>query len=262
MDEQTNKKGGFWALSRFTIRDLLMVMLLSAALMGWLTATRSVEKYKQRWEAAEYKYLDRVQLIEGMVERMYASRVPESKNKRSNRRLLSGSNFNGSNLQGITLSTQKPVMQSASLERANLENANISGGTSSFQNVSFENAKLRGAQLSGRGSSFQNANFAGADLTNATLSSAGASFQGCTFRGATMNGAIIKCGGGSDFQVNDITNADFSNADLTDIPADSLKRSYFADPPVYSDGTKFPVDFDAKGLGWKHVSEKVELSAP
>ena len=112
---------------------------------------------------------------------------------------LSGTNFTGANLRGISaIGFSDPSttlkMTGANFTNANLSNAQIFGDTGvpavlDFTNTNFTNANLKNTQFSA--TDFSNANFTGADMTSG-------GYDQCTFTGATFSNTTCPDGTNSD----------------------------------------------------------------
>ena len=190
-------------------------------------------------------------LIESSIKSIYGKKARVAKQTAKTRRLFSHGDFSASNFAGAVIRLRDPAFRSSSFDGVNFDNAMIVSGASSFQHASFDYASLRNVTLSAGPASFQCTRFVAADLTDATLTATGSAFQAGSLRDAILHRTVFQCGSISDFQVVDISNADFSGADLSAIKAEWLISGYFFDPPKYDRSTKFPTGFDPGDQKWK-----------
>lgn len=229
---------------RFSIRGLLMLILLVAMLLGWRSA---VERGKMQLaqQANQLRYAEE-ELRRARDEIKDQSRVKPDKS-----RAFWMAEFDGADLRGVTIASPSNAFQRASFQGCNLEGATLAGGVSAFQFARFDNCKLMNAKMTGGGASFQLATFVEADLTGAVLTGDGSSFQGASFEDATLVRARLS----GSFQGINISGARFEGADLSALDDQSLASCYFHKAPTYDGRTKFPAGFDAKALLWRRVNE-------
>lgn len=237
---QNEPRRGF----RFSIREMLLLTLLVAALLGWQNSSENAARqlrdvYRRILHsqfAADY---------DQSREEVMSRKGPSVEKKDLSQ--FSYLTIDGANLQGVSIDGGANSFQSAALINCELSGATLDG---SFQGARFDGSNLAGAKLGGGGSSFQFSSFVGADLTGATLRGGGSSFQGSSFAGANLTDATIICSGAS-FQGVKVDGAIFEGADLSRLDHNSLESCYFQTPPTYDERTRFPEDFDPVEAGWK-----------
>ncbi len=228
---------------KFSIRSLLIVVLIVGLICGLLSSWQTNQGIRKRYE-------QKLQYSKEELARLKDQLRDLQRGKRPDRtRLFWEAELEGSELVGITIASDSNAFQKASFRKCNLERANLTGGGAAFQSACFDEANLKGAKLVGEGSSFQRSSFVMADLTGATLSGGPASFQSASFEDAKLfNAKLI-----GNFQVANISGAQFQGADLSAIEADNLASCYFENPPTYNSQTKFPIGFDPRKNSWMIV---------
>lgn len=233
-------------LPRFSVRGLFFLILLIALGLGWFTARRSAER-QRRMQEYRLRYAEE-ELRRARDEFRDQSRGPRPDRARS----FWEADLQGSNLAGMTITSNENAFQRASFRDCRLEGATLQGGDSSFQLARFDAAKLAKAHLKGGRASFQESSFVGADLTGATLHGGPSSFQGASFEGAILVGAKLS----GNFQGVNISGARFEAADLSAITRDDLATCYFKEPPTYDARTKLPPGFDPVEALWRKAGQR------
>jgi type II secretory pathway pseudopilin PulG len=230
-------------LPRFSIRELVFLIILVALALGWATSQQRADRERRQQE-------QRLRYAEEELRRARDELQDQQRGQRPDRlRSFWEADLEGSNLAGMTIASNGNAFQRASFRKCRLEGATLAGGDSSFQLARFDAAKLARARLTGGGSSFQMSSFVGADLTGATLMGGGASFQNASFEDAILIGATLS----GNFQAVNISGAKLEAADLSAIARDDLASCYFKDPPTYDARTKFPPGFDPVEHSWRRV---------
>ena len=140
---------------RFTLKTLFAMTLFAAILMGWWTTFTEWRRTRQQLTIMHH----RVYVLDDRIDSIYDDKVPSESTMR--RRFLTGQNYDGCTMEGVTINASQPLFQSVSFVGAELANMKVSAGGSSFQSACFDNANLRGAVLSTGGASFENATFVG-----------------------------------------------------------------------------------------------------
>ncbi len=230
-------------LPRVSTRGLFFLILLVALLFGWLSSEQRAERERRLQE-------QRVRYAEEELRRARDELRDQLRGRQPDRlRSFWEADLEGSNLAGMTITSNGNAFQRASFRKCRLEGATLEGGGSSFQFARFDAAKLARACLKGGSSSFQVSSFVGADLTDATLIGGSGSFQIASFEEAILIGAKLS----GNFQGVNISGARLEAADLSAIARDDLASCYFKDPPTYDARTKFPPGFDPVDGSWRRV---------
>lgn len=230
---------------RFSIREMLLLTLLAAALLGWANSSKDAAKQVRELNRRILHAHTAVLFDKSRENALPQNKQPASR-KRANQKFFDLT-LDGVSLQGVSIGGDDQLFQCATLVNCNLSGTTLAG---SFQCARFDGSNLAGAKLRGGGSSFQLSSFADVDLTGATLQGGGSSFQGSSFAGANLTDATIICNGAS-FQAVKVDGAIFEGADLSRLDHGALESCYFQTPPTYDDRTRFPEDFDPIEAGWK-----------
>jgi hypothetical protein len=221
----------------------MLAMAVVALLFGWRrSAEQAQRRIAQLEKRAQYDKIDAEWDASRL--RRHAERTSSPPGG-----LLSRADLTGAELSGATLAGKAFAFQMTVFTNARLANAELSGEYCAFASARFYEADLRGARLTGGALAFQNASFVDADLSGAVLTGGGDAFKGATLQGARLVGARVACSGPA-FHDVDIDGVDFRAADLSTVDAASLRSCYFATPPVYDRGTKFPAGFNPIAEGW------------
>lgn len=238
---QNEPRRGF----RFSIREMLLLMLLIAALLGWNNSSKDAAK-RLRDVQRQIMHSRMAADYDKSREETMARKAP-SVWKKHLHPSFSYLTIDGVDLGGVSIDGGDNSFQSAALTNCDLSGAALDG---LFQGARFDGSNLTDSKLGGGGASFQMSSFANANLTRATLRGGGSSFQGSSFAGANLTDAIIICSGAS-FQAVKLDGAIFVGADLSRLDHGSLESCYFQTPPTYDERTRFPTDFDPVEAGWK-----------
>lgn len=228
---------------QFTVRGLLVLMLLVALALAWRSSLERAERKMAEQE-------NRLQFAEEELQRARDELFAQSRRARDNSRVLWAPDLEGINLRGVTIASQENAFQRAYFSHCNLENAVLQGGDSAFQQARFDGAKLIQAQLKGGNASFQSASFVSADLAGAVLEGVGSAFQRSSFENANLSAARLA----GSFQVVNISGACFAGADLSALNSSDLASCYFKDPPIYDEQTRFPTGFDPQARRWRRAA--------
>jgi len=247
-DERSRSK-----LPRFTLRTALCLMAFATILMGLYASNQRLRASNQRLLASIAKVSQRLDNAHLQISLDRSrSTMPDHKDN-ANAPKLSGvcsfAKLEGVNLRDVAIAGGTNAFYQSVFDRSDLTNAALTGGPSSFQGTSFNNTILKNAQLIGGVSSFQFASFQHADLSGAVLNG---NLQGVILADAKCVGATII----GSFQVADISNAQFQDADLSGIASHDLESCHFEPPPQYNGNTKLPNGFDPVATGWKIASQK------
>lgn len=230
-------------LPRFSMRGLILLVLLAALGLGWFSSQQRAERERRQQE-------QRLRYAEEELRRARDDLQDMARGARPDRaRSFWEADLEDSNLAGMTIASRDNAFQGASFRNCRLQGATLEGGVASFQLARFDGAKLGKAHLKGGGASFQGSSFVQADLTGATLAGGWSSFQNASFEGAVLVGATLS----GNFQAVNISGAKFEAADLSGIGRDDLADCYFNDPPTYNARTKFPAGFDPVERSWRRV---------
>ena len=229
---------------RFTIRTVLMLMLLVGLLLGWNSSVRRANRQLTQ-QANQMRYAE--QELERARDELDNRLRPRS----DKTRVFAGVGLDGAHLSGVTIASSSNAFQWASFKGCNLKDATLQGGGSAFQFARFDNSNLANAILMGGAASFQEATFVGADLTGAVLTGGGASFQGSSFE----NASLVRTRLVGSFQLVNISGAHFEGADLSALNSESLASCYFKEAPTYDGQTQFPAGFDPESQLWLRVAE-------
>lgn len=230
-------------LPRFSTRELLLVIVIVAMVLGWASSRQRADRGRRMQE-------QRLRYAEEELRRARDELRDQVRGPRPDRaRSFWEADLEGSNLAGMTIASGENAFQRASFRRCRLEGATLQGGTASFQLARFDGAKLARARLAGGGASFQGSSFDGADLTGATLAGGPSSFLNASFEGATL----VKAKLSGSFQGVNLSGARLEAADLRAIAPDDLANCYFKEPPSYDARTRFPAGFDPVERSWRRV---------
>jgi uncharacterized protein YjbI with pentapeptide repeats len=255
---------------RFTIRDVLLAMVILALALGWHRSSRDANARLRQMEQRMLGLRMQAGYDEDRAD--FAADAEERTSKGS---VLHAVDLKGSVLRGVSISMpQENAFQLTVFSGCDLSKASLIAGTSSFQVARFDDAKLNQATLKGDSAAFQHASFQRADLSEAKLTGGGGAFQAATFAEANLSGAVLKGGDGSfqmasfaganlsgarlvggdaSFGGMDIDGAQFLGTDLSGLDADDLGTCHFDTPPTYDDATRFPAGFDPALAGWKRA---------
>lgn len=237
-------------LPRFSIRELVFLVVLAALVLGWVASEQRAAREQQRADRVLQMQEQRQRYAEVELERARNELRDRLRGPRPDRsRSFWEADLEGTNLAGMTIASGGNAFQRASFRECRLEGSTLEGGASSFQFARFDAAKLARARLEGGAAAFQESTFVGADLTNATLIGGSASFQHASFEDAILIGAKLS----GNFQGVNISGARLEAADLSAIAGDDLASCYFKEPATYNARTKFPTGFDPVERSWRRV---------
>ena len=157
---------------RFSIREMLLLTLLVAALLGWKNSSEDAAKQLRDLHrrilhsqfAADYDK-SREEVMARKAPSVWKKHLPPK---------FSHLTIDGVDLQGVSIDGGSNSFQSAALIKCDFSGATLDG---LFQGARFDGSNLAGAKLGGGGASFQFSSFAGADLTGATLQGAARRFK-------------------------------------------------------------------------------------
>jgi hypothetical protein len=233
---------------KFSLRDLLMAMMIVAIFLGW----RASRQNSERRIAALQRQIQYAKSAEEWDKKRL--RTHANRNPYHSQGLLAGANLENASLNGSTLVGEYFAFRRTVFNGANLQNATLTGGEAAFEGARFFRAYLKRAKLTGGSRAFHLASFIDADLSGAVLEGGALSFMGATFQRARLIGARV-AGSGDSFQDVDIDAANFRAADLSALASESLKSCFFQTPPLYDAKTKFPFGFNPIDQGWKKHSK-------
>jgi uncharacterized protein YjbI with pentapeptide repeats len=219
---------------------MLLLMLLSATLLGWHSSVRNA----RRWLLVQENQL---RYAEEELRRARDELHDRDRVKSDRTRVLFQASLDGALLRGVIIVHPKNAFQRCSFQDCDLQDATLQGGVASFQLARFDRANLKNAKLTGGNAAFQAATFVGADLTGAVLAGGPSSFQLSSFENATLNRARLV----GSFQASNVSGAHFEGADLSALDGADLVTCYFQEPPTYDGKTKFPIAFDPRALQWR-----------
>lgn len=228
---------------KFSIRSVLVTILLLGLLFGWSASSKQAERRYRRLSQQLTYAEEELSRARDEVREIARGKVPDPQ------RSFWESSLDGSNLADTTVVHPGNIFQKASFRGCKLERATLKGGASSFQRACFDGATLINATLVGGVSSFQSSSFVDADLTDARLDGGPSSFQLASFENADMTGVTLK----GSFQLVNLSRARLQRADLSALDAYDLASAYFDKPPTYDAQTKFPAGFEPREQLWRLV---------
>lgn len=240
MPDTESRRGVF---SRFSLREwgLLLAMLGAVAICGATlhTSDRVLREQEKRVEYAR----EELRRAKDDVRDAQRGKSPDR------HRSFWEADLDGTNLTGMTLSSDGNAFQRASFRECQLDHATLRGGAAAFQAAKFDGASLVHAQLIGGDAAFQGATFVGANLTGATLNGGSASFQGASFENAVMIDATLA----GHFQSVNLSGVQLQGANLSSIAPENLASCHFDVPPTFNGKSKLPVGFDPVQHVWRRV---------
>ena len=130
-------------LPRFSIRGLILVILLVALLLGWVSSEQRVKQEQQRAVRERQEQEQRLRYAEEELRRARDELQDQMRGPRPvHKRSFWEADLESSNLAGMTIASDSNAFQRASFRKCRLEGATLEGGDSSFQRAHFDDATL------------------------------------------------------------------------------------------------------------------------